>query len=250
MAVLVKFISNYAVWIYAACAIAALFLLRVAILARRERRQSAFNLEREAALNRTHAALRWSFLLLAIMGITYFVSHYLSVAVEPIIAEADPTPTPVFLIDTPTPTPGPTSPPTATPTMTPTPRPRATPRPTPTIPPPTPTPEAAGAAVAPPVCPDGRAVLIEPGAGQRINGAVQVIGTAQTDSFQYYKLEFKPASAGDFSFYLRRETPVQNGSLGVWDASGLPPGDYVLRLVTVDITGNFGQCTVQVTVGG
>lgn len=252
MAVLVKFISNYAVWIYAACAIAAVFLLRVAILARRERRQAAFNLEREAALNRTHSALRWAVLVLAIMGVTYFISHYLSVAVEPIIAEADPTPTPIFLLDTPTPTPGPTSPPIDTPTITPTPRPRATMRPTPTPPPPTVTaPTAAVVAVAPPACPDSRAVLIEPGVGQRINGAVQLVGTAQTEGFEYYKIEFKPAAGGgDFGFYLRRETPVQNGPLGVWDASGLPPGDYILRLVTVDNTGNFGQCSVQVTVGG
>ena len=82
-------------------------------------------------------------------------------------------------------------------------------------------------------------------------GPVQLIGTAQTDGFSYYKIEFKPATAaGDFGFYLRRESPVTNGPLGTWDPGGLPAGDYQLRLVTVDATGNFGQCTVQVTVGG
>ena len=87
--------------------------------------------------------------------------------------------------------------------------------------------------------------------GQRVAGPVQFIGIAQTDSFAYYKIEFKPAAGGgDFGFYLRRETPVMNGPLGTWDPAGLPAGDYLLRLVTVDMTGNFGQCTVQVTVGG
>lgn len=247
MAVLVKIVSDNAVWIYLACLLAALWLLRAALLARRERQQAAFKLEREAAINRTHSTLRWAILVLAAMGLTYFVANTLSVAVEPIIAEADPTPTPVFLLDTPTPTAEPTPDVTATPT--PTPRPRATPRPL------EPTPTVALSPTAPPIvapsCPDGRAVILEPGNGQRINGAVTLIGTAQSENFEYYKIEFKPAGAsGDFSFYLRRDTPVINGPLGSWNAAGLPPGAYELRLVTVDVTGNFGQCTVQVSVGG
>ena len=122
MAVLVKIISDYAAWIYAACAVAAVFLLRIAILARRERRQAAFTLERETAINRTHSAMRWAIVVLALMGLTYGVSTYLSKAVEPIIAQADPTPTPVFLIDTPTPTAAPVTPTVAeTPSATPTP---------------------------------------------------------------------------------------------------------------------------------
>lgn len=250
MAVLVQMISNNAAWIYGACLLAALFLLRTALLARRERQQAAFSLERETALNRIHATFRWAIVVLAVMGLTYFVANYVSVAVEPIIAQADPTPTPVFLLDTPTPTPEPTLPPAETPTETPTPRPRATPQPVPTLEPPTPSAPTAPPVVAP-SCPDGRAIILEPGVGQIVNGPVGVIGTAQTANFEYYKIEFKPAGApGDFSFYLRRDTPVTNGPLGTWNPAGLPPGEYQLRLVTVDITGNFGQCTVQVRVGG
>jgi hypothetical protein len=247
MAVLVKIISDNAVWIYLACLLAALWLLRSALLARRERQQAAFKLEREAAINRTHSTLRWAVLILAVMGLTYFVANTLSVAVEPIIAEADPTPTPVFLLDTPTPTAEPTVDVTATPS--PTPRPRATPRPV------EPTPTVVVLPTAPlvvaPSCPDGRAVIFEPGAGQRVTGPITLIGTAQSENFEYYKIEFKPAGAsGDFSFYLRRDAPVINGPLGAWNPAGLPPGAYELRLVTVDVTGNFGQCVVQVNVGG
>ncbi|MEZ4767322.1 MAG: hypothetical protein R2844_02730 [Caldilineales bacterium] len=250
MAVLVQILSRYAPYIYALCALGALYLLRVAIHARRERRQAAFSLERETATNRTHSAFRWALLLVVIMGATYFVSTYLTTAVEPIIAEADPTPTPVFLIDTPTPTPEATPTVTETPTITPTPRPRATPAPIVTEAPPTPTVPAAPVVVAA-SCPDPRAVILEPGANQQVTGPIQVIGTAQTNDFQYYKIEFKPSGAsGDFSFYLRRENPVNNGPLGTWDPSGLPPGAYQIRLVTVDVTGNFGQCTVGVNYGG
>jgi hypothetical protein len=250
MAVIVRIISDNSAWIYAVCLLAALFLLRTAIVARRERQQAAFSLERETALNRTHSTLRWAMLLLGLMGATYFVANYVSVAVEPIIAEADPTPTPVFLLDTPTPTPEPTQPSAETPTVTPTPRPRATPQPVPTLEPPTPSAPTAPPVVAP-SCPDSRAIILEPGVGQRVNGPVGLIGTAQTADFEYFKIEFKPAGApGDFSFYLRRDAPVINGPLGTWNPAGLPPGEYQLRLVTVDITGNFGQCTVQITVGG
>lgn len=249
MAVLVKIISDNAAWIYLVCLLAALYLLRTAILARRERQQAAFSLERETALNRTHTTLRWALLLLAFMGATYLVANYLSVAVEPIIAEADPTPTPVFLLDTPTPTPEATLPPTETPTITPTPRPRATPRPVEELVP-TPLPVPTAPAVVAPSCPDSRAIIIEPGVGQQVTGPIGLIGTARSDNFEYYKIEFKPAGApGDFSFYLRRDVPVTNGPLGTWNPAGLPPGEYQLRLVTVDITGNFGQCTVQITVG-
>lgn len=244
MAVFVKFISDFAPWIYAACAVVAVLLLRVALLARQERRQAVFSLEKEAAVNRTHRTLRLAIALAAFMGAIYVVSNYLTEPAETIITEADPTPTPVFLIETPTPTPLPS--PTVTPTATATPRPRATPRPIPTAVPVEPT-----VAVIAPSCPDRRAVIIQPGSGQVVNGPVSIVGTATTNNFQYYKIEFKPAGVGgDFSFYLRREVPVQNGPLGVWDSSGLPPGDYLLRLVTVDHTGNFGDCTVQVTVGG
>jgi hypothetical protein len=245
MAVLVKLISTNAQWLYGAIAIAAIVLLRIAFVARRERQQAVFTLEREAAVNRTHNLLRLALVLVLLMGAVYAISHYLAPAVEPIIAQADPTPTPVFLIDTPTATPLPS---TETPTITPTstPRPRATPRPIPTTPPattPAPT-------VVRPTCSDGRAVIVEPGVGQRIDGAVLMIGTAQAENFQYYKIEFKPAAApGDFNFYLRRDTPVTNAPLGTWDSAGLAPGEYWLRLVTVDVTGNFGECTVRVVVG-
>ena len=49
MAIVVNFIKEYAAWAYGACALVALWYLRVVLLARRERRTSVFNLERETA---------------------------------------------------------------------------------------------------------------------------------------------------------------------------------------------------------
>lgn len=244
MAIVVKLITDYAPWVYAVCGLVALWYLRVAIVARRERRQAAFTLEREAALNKTYQAFAMALLLLVVMGVVYFISTWLATAVQPlVVAVVSPTPT-ALVLPTATPT---LEPVTATPSPTPVPTKAPTPRPTPT---PAPVVTRAPAIVAP-SCPDGRARLVQPGVNQRVSGAVQVIGTAATDQFAYYKLEFKAAGVpGDPTFILSRTQAVVDGPLGTWNVAGLPAGSYTLYLRTVDATGNFGECTVQVQVGG
>jgi hypothetical protein len=242
MAIVVKLITDYAPWLYAACGLVALWYLRVAIIARRERRQAAFTLEREAALNRTYQAFAAALVLLVVMGLVYFTTTWIATAVEPlVVAVVSPTPTALVL---------PTATPTAEPvTATPSPTPLATKAPTPR-----PTPTATTAVTRAPVvvapsCPDGRARLVQPGVNQPVSGNVQVIGTAATDQFAYYKLEFKPAGApGEPTFILSRTQPVIDGPLGTWNVGGLPAGAYILYLRTVDATGNFGECAVQVQV--
>lgn len=243
MAIIVKLISDYAPWVYAACGLIALWYLRVAIEARRERRQAAFSLEREAALNKTYQALNVSFFLLVVMAAVYLISTTLAAAVQPLVdAVVSPTPT-LFVLPTQTPTP---EPPTATPTPLPPPTRRPTPRPTPTISLTPTTPP-----IVAPFCPDGRARLLRPGVEQRVSGQVQVIGSANADNFDYYKLEFKPSSGpGDPTFISSARQPVFDGLLGLWNTAGLPPGAYTLYLRTVDITGNYGECNVRVQVGG
>ena len=241
MAILVQLIADYAPWIYGACALVALRYLWIVYQARRERREAVFSLERETAFNRIYNAYIVAFVLLAIMGVVYFISTYLTEAVEPLVEQVM-TPTPsVLLLPTPTPTP---QPPTPTPTTTPTRRPRPTRRP----PPETPTP--ATPPVVPPACPDPRAQLIEPGVNAIVNGPVTVVGTANVENFQYYKLEFGPGTnPQQWSFVLSREQPVVNSTLGVWDSNTVPSGIYTLRLVVVDQTGNYPEpCQVQVQV--
>jgi len=83
-----------------------------------------------------------------------------------------------------------------------------------------------------------------------ITGTVQIMGSANIENFQFYKLEF---GVGDnppqWSFILSNNTPVVNGPLGVWDTSPLPAGNYKLRLVVVDVTGNYPPpCEVPVII--
>ena len=68
MAVIVDFIREFSPWIYGACAVAALWYLRVVLLARSERRSSVFALEREQALNRVFGA--WGAALALMLALT------------------------------------------------------------------------------------------------------------------------------------------------------------------------------------
>ncbi len=242
MAVVVSFIKQYAAWVYGGCALIALWYLRVAILARRERRYAVFSLEREAALNRTYGAWTAAVALLVVMGLVYFTSTVVSDAVQPLVEEGG-TPTPALVTTRPNVTP--TLPlPEITPTETPTARPRATLRPPATVVLTTPTP-----VVQAPRCADPRAVITSPGVGATVSGMVQIVGTATHERFQYYKLEYGAGSnPAVWSYFDGGDKTVQGGRLGTLNASALAPGTYSIRVVVVDKTGNYVDPPCQTVV--
>lgn len=237
MAIVVDFIKNYSPWIYGACALVALWYLRIAFVARRDRRHAVFTLEREAAMNRTYGAWTVALGLLVVMGLVYLLSTVVSDAVAPLVREAKQPSTPQVVVVGGL-TPSPTLPvPEVTPTLTPTPRPRPTRRPEPT---PAPAPTADRPAVEPPRCPDARAVITSPGLNSDVSGMAPVFGTAVHEDFKFYKLEYGiGANPRDWSYFDGGERPVQGGQLGTLNAGALPPGTYSIRVVVVDSTGNF-----------
>lgn len=242
MAVFLGFLAANASYIYALCALIALYFLRVAVRARRERRAAVFPLEREVALARTYRTFGAALLLLAIMGATYFTVHRLVPRLSQLPVSGTPTPGILVLIATPTSTP-------PSPTATPTPAPTPTPRPT-RRPPPTPAPTAeATAMVRPPACPHPGAAIASPGNGQVVRGDTAVIGTASIENFQFFKLEWSVAGTDPWHWFAGSETPAVGTVLGVFRAGDLPPGSYVIRLVVVDHTGNYPTpCQVTVVV--
>lgn len=246
MSVVFQLIADYSPWIYALCGLIALWYLREAYLVRRERRQAMYSLERESAVVRIRSMFGIAFVLIAVIAAVYYITNYLTEVVEVPTVEEEVasalTPTASVLQPTPTPTP---LPPTAVPTVTPTPRPRPTKRPEE---PDTPTP----APVQPASCPDPRSVISDPGVNSVLSGRVTVSGSAYSDRFNYYKLEFSSSTdPNSWRFILQGDSPVGGGSLGAWDTSGLAPGTYTLQLKVVDVTGNWVDppCQVQVTVG-
>lgn len=238
MAIIVDFIRQYASWVYGACALAALWYLRVVILARRDRRNAVFTLERETALNQVYGAWTAAIGLLAVMGLIYLLSTVVSDAVRPLIeenplttvvpaeslAEGEPSATPTLPL------------PEITPTHTATLRPRPTARPQPTLAPldtPTPAPQR-------PSCPDPRAVITAPGLNAQVSGMVPILGNATHEAFTYYKLEYGAgANPNVWSYFDGGERPVQGGQLGTLNAGALAPGTYSIRVVVVDTSGNF-----------
>jgi hypothetical protein len=69
------------------------------------------------------------------------------------------------------------------------------------------------------------------------------MGSAVIDPFQKYELHYKLEPSGDdaYIYFAGATTPVVNGQLGVWQASGLPPGTYSLRLRVVKVDGNYAE---------
>lgn len=81
------------------------------------------------------------------------------------------------------------------------------------------------------------AVVTAPLAGDRLAGEVRILGSAQIDRFNFYKIEW--ADAGEPESWIATSTiisaPVRHAVLDRWDTSGLAPGVYRLKLTVVDV---------------
>lgn len=256
MGFLIQYLADAAPWVYFLCGLAALIQLYRTWQVRAERRQAIFSLERDKAVGDLYNIFVRAILILTVMGITYFVSTTLSGAVESSVQRSldPPTQTDAAVVLLPTPTNTPLSV-TATPITTPTalarevvpvqpeqPQVVATPPTATPVPPP---------AVAPALCPDGRASIVSPGNGAVVSGFVSLVGTAQHDQFDFYKLEYAPgndASQG-FAYFDGGQSQVVGGLLGTFNSAGYANGVYTLRLVVVDTSGNYPlPCRVTITV--
>jgi hypothetical protein len=238
MTILVKLIADYAVWLYLFLGLVAFLCLRAYVVARRERTNSIFTMERETATGRMVQAIIGFLVTLIIIGGVFYTSQTL---VEQIpLPEVTPTPTRLIVLP-PSPTPPPLLP---TPTPTDTPRPRPTPPLIVTI-----TPTLQASVGVPANCPNPGVRIAEPGTGATVSNVIQIVGSANIPDFWYYKFEFRGNGFGDWTFIQRFDTPINGGILGAWDTRSVPSGDYEFRLVVVDKTGNYPEpCTLQLLV--
>jgi tetratricopeptide (TPR) repeat protein len=83
--------------------------------------------------------------------------------------------------------------------------------------------------------------IVVPAPGALVSDTVSVIGTAECPDFLYYKLEFGVGIDPTEWVTIGEPVtvPVKDGVLGEWHTTGLPAGDYVLRLVVVNDTLNY-----------
>jgi len=243
VSIIVTILKSYAIWLYALFAIIAVFALRSALRARGEIRQSIFSLEKEFARNRVYRGAAVAALMVLLAGALFAATHYSKPAPPPTV-EATPTAT-RLLRATPTLAPEEITP-SPTPTNT---RARPTRQPVPTTAPVTPTPTAPP--VTPPVCPTSGVVLYSPSNGALLTGVTQLTGTADIEAFWYYKIEIGVGNnPSDWTVIGELHYgPVRDGLLGTVDANAFPPGEYTLRLVVVNNSGNFPEpCAVHITL--
>lgn len=85
--------------------------------------------------------------------------------------------------------------------------------------------------------------ISSPATGSAVAGDVPIFGTAVIDPFQKYELHYKQEPSGDdaYIYFGGGTSPVVNGQLGVWQAGGLPPGVYSIRLRVVKADGNYAE---------
>jgi hypothetical protein len=247
MILIVRLISKYALWIYILCGLGMLFYLRSALNARREGAQAIFSLERETSAGRMYRSSGMIVLLLMIAIGVYTLSNYVELPAIGASPLASPTPTPQSATPTTIPRPSEALTPTLTPEPTATRRPRQSTITLPTAVQDGPAPTAAPAA--PAQCPHTNVQVVQPGQGQVIDSGVQVAGTALKEQFDRYEFKFKSQDIADEWHWVETfRTPVQNGPLGFWTTSHLPPGSYRFLLIVIDKTGNSQECSVPVVI--
>ncbi len=97
----------------------------------------------------------------------------------------------------------------------------------------------------------GADVSIGSPAGSTVSGSVPIYGSASLPGgqFRYYKVEF--SAAGQNAWVVIADgvrTQVHGGVLATFNAAALAPGDYTLRVLAVDATGNYCEALGTVTV--
>lgn len=232
---MVDVVQQYIYWVYIICGAVILWNVRRYLLARNDRKNTIFPVEREVAAHREGQAMSVIGAMLAVCVVALALRHFVLPTVD-VTELVQPTPTVTLAVPTlsPTPTLEATAAPTATPRSTP------TRQPSPAI-------EAPTAAVTntppppAPSCPNPNICIASPRNGTTLSGNVSITGTANHAQFQFYKIELgvgdNPSSWSSIGEVVRRT--VDGGTLGVFNSQAVPNGTYTLRLVVVDITGNF-----------
>jgi len=105
----------------------------------------------------------------------------------------------------------------------------------------------ASASVAP-SCKDASATIITPRMDGVVSQRVSVNGSAEQDNFSYYQIQYSSDRKTWIDTAIRSRTPLVNGTLGVWDATALPDGDYWLRVLVVDKSANYQNDPCQLHV--
>jgi hypothetical protein len=225
---LLSYLKQHEVWIYSLLLLLGLWAGRKFALGWDEMRRAAFGIERDLARSKLNQATVW--LLLALTAaITLFSLTSIWVPSQP--SQLPLATSTIDLLVTPLAT----LPPGSEGAL-------VTPAPGETLTP-------GGAAVT--GCVPGQVEISFPANGDSLTGVIMLLGSANIPNFGFYKYEIaRPGETLWFSLNAA-QSPVEDGELGEWVTTVLPPGEYRLRLVVGDNQGNMlPPCEVVVTVVG
>jgi len=222
----VRYARVYEAWIYAGLGAIALYALVKFFLAWEELRRAAFGMERDIAQGRMNQAAVLLLLLLTMTMAEFSIVTFIA----PTMPGANPLPSPTLDLLA-----------TVTATLLPPPgeaiQPAGTTQPT------------AAAQPAGQGCLPGQVEITQPKDGDTVSGVVEVRGSAEIPNFGFYKYEIARPNDTVWLSINAGEQTVNDGKLGEWVTSVLPPGDYLLRLVVADNQGKFlPPCVIQVRV--
>jgi membrane peptidoglycan carboxypeptidase len=97
----------------------------------------------------------------------------------------------------------------------------------------------------------GTVQIASPQANNRIEGITPIAGTATSDHFVSYVLQYQSdAKPKNWVLISQGSAPVLNGILGTWDTRGIATGSYTVRLVVNDSAAGLLATTVHVVVVG
>ena len=104
--------------------------------------------------------------------------------------------------------------------------------------------------VNPASCQEESVNISEPQSGDTIQGAIEIIGTADVPNFGFYKFEVARSEEELWLTIQAGRNVVRDGVLVEnWDTSRLPVGDYVLQLVVTDSEGaELAPCRIPVHI--
>jgi hypothetical protein len=95
------------------------------------------------------------------------------------------------------------------------------------------------------------AVISNPASNAVVQGTVQITGSSDHPSFQFYSIEYSPEPVTGDQWQIigaTHNSPVINGVLENWDTTLVPDGSYTLRLRTVRLDGNYTEAFSQQVV--
>ncbi len=207
----IGFFRAFEIWIYLLIGLGALFFIRKFVLAWQELKDAAFGLEREGAQARLNQSATMLVLLLSMAVSEFVLVYFIAPAVPGVASLATPTMNPL-----------------ATPTIT-----LSADLANPAENEAAATQQINQAALSAGCNPDESQISF-PLAGQETSGVVEILGTADTPNFGFYKLEIKKPEETVWLTLQAGNQAVRDGKLGDWDTRRLTPGEYQLGLVIVD----------------